>query len=193
VALWPLHGPGHPARFTRLARALSYSSFDSRMWARRGFAGQRDELLDLIQRFVKPEHRGEVKYNYAIPDEHLAVLLWVVTQVSFEKADHPVRQFGCPNDRVIAAFQKLSQEGLVAGGCRMSSKISAMKRILEGAQLIQCVDRGYRFCPGRPGSGVGKKYAAGASHPRHAEWLQFRATVEVRHIAGGNGEERAAA
>ncbi|HEV2293354.1 MAG TPA: hypothetical protein VGR35_05825 [Tepidisphaeraceae bacterium] len=171
-------GPSHARREERAEWVIQNSQFDPAKLGMTGYEKQREELLELVRAHVKAEHKTGLSYRYEIPEEDLAVALWVVVGASFERVDVKWKQFGCPIKRFVGAFQALRKDGVINRGCTSTTKISSIKLILARAGLIQCLDNSYSFVPGKPGLGCGKKYAIGPHHPRFAEWRRVRPSLE---------------
>lgn len=164
--LHPECGPIHTAREARASWVLRRSLFDPAK--RLGLASRRTELVGLAEK-VTAEHRRLSSYPSPLTDIDLAVGLWVLEKASFEIAPKPVQQFGVPNKRIQSAIQSLAEAGEIDRDCGSSpKKATAIKRALEAAGLIQCIDAGYRF--GTHGYGCARKFVIGPSHPWRAKW-----------------------
>lgn len=164
--MYPEHGPTHRARAARASWVLRKSLFDPAK--RTGFAGRRRELLELAAA-IPSQCRRLSSYPSPLTDIDLAVGLWVVEKASFEIAPKPVQQFGVPNKRIQAAIQSLAEAGEIDRDCGSSpKKATAIKRALEAAGLIQCIDAGYRF--GTNGHGCARKFVVGPNHPWRSRW-----------------------
>lgn len=154
-------------------------------WLKRTFdVKRRDRLLDAVRSHCRLDDDGAIIIDgERVTDEDLAIGLYVVTLNSF--AVHAVhqRQFSCPIKCFMAMFETLEPQTKRSG--RRPNKIVAVKRNLEGAGLIECVNRGYVV--GGAAKGVGQKFVVGSKHWRRDEFEAFRTRIgehrELRRAA----------
>jgi hypothetical protein len=110
-----------------------------------------------------------------VTDEDLAVGLYVVMRNSFAVRDDARLQWTCPVACFAGMFRVLRRAGLTRRGGGKRNKVVAVKRILERAGLIECLDRRRR-------KGVGHKYTIGPNHWRYGEFVRFSQGVRVRYV-----------
>jgi hypothetical protein len=96
-------------RERRLSGAIEYAgkTFDV---SKCGKGMHLETFLPLIREHVKPETvtASGKALDRPITDEDLAVCLWVIEQASFERKERRDEQWTVGNERIIAAFRKLS-------------------------------------------------------------------------------------
>jgi hypothetical protein len=153
---------------------LRSKRFDPSMLNDGGFTSMKMELLNAVATYCRDR---TTKYTSEITDTDLAVALYTYTLASFKRHDKPRRQYTVSKNAVPEMYRALKVAGVLPKvvGCN-GNKASAMKTILERANLISCYDSGY--IP-RGGKGTSKKYVVGVNHPRYALWVQFHETVEA--------------
>lgn len=137
--------PGRRARYERLLSLLgSYRSsastsfsLDRYMW---------------IEKHVTPELIAHVKGKdrHNITFEDLAVVQYVAGLATVTQEKNLARTHGMPLARIEATYKALGEAGIISAKYG-KSKTSLVKRILEAAGLLICIDGSY-------GEGRSKKY-----------------------------------
>ena len=148
-----------------------------------GFHRRVTALLALVRERVTTEHRAGVKYKNGISDIDLAVGLYVVEVNAFELHRDPDLRYTCGNEAFGGMFFALSGKQVIGKRACGREKAGALKRVLEAAGLIQCLDR--KWVPkglSKRGKGTSQKWGPGVGHPRHGEFqfvLKHQPVVRV--------------
>jgi hypothetical protein len=155
-------------RSSGMAEEIAYNAkhFDAKKLSAKSFERRRQELLQLVQQTVRPEHFAQVKYKARISPLDLAVGLYVAETHCFKTKVPPKWRYTLPRQAIEGMFAKLRAEGLIDRGCD-HTKAGCIRRLLAAAGLLYRIE-GHQF--GGRKNGVGEKWGIGAVHPRRHQF-----------------------